>query len=193
MKVVEMASRYLLLVLILSGDCFAAADEASETAKVSRPICTEANWSRASAFWFLVTLAIACLAHPRGSLLFHRAGRVWRFSPIYLLVEDFVIMTRLGFGIKRNGRRTWRKTIKLYAYVLLALREGDAWGQEEWNAFFGNGENARYLKIDAEGDAGAALLPSRGTTGTDVGGNGIPLESVARRTASMPKEDTKES
>jgi hypothetical protein len=119
-----MVLKHLFLVLNLSAG-LVEADEVTKT--ISRPPCTDENWSRASAFWFLFTLAIACLVHPRGSLLFHRAGRVWRFSPIYLLVQDVVIVTRLGLGIRKNGWRTWQKTMKLYAYVLLALREGNAW------------------------------------------------------------------
>jgi hypothetical protein len=61
-------------------------------------------------------------------------------------VEDAVILTRMGPGLWRNG---WRSK-NLYAYMLLTLREGNGWSQEEHNRFFWEDENARYLIGDNE-------------------------------------------
>ena len=57
------------------------------------------------------------------------------------------------------------------------------WDQAEWNCFFGNEENARYLNCARE----VMVLPP-GVTGVDSGDVGIPLVPLARRTTSMLEE-----
>ena len=113
-------------------------------------MCTENNWSPASAWWFLASLAIACLAHPRGSLVFYQAGRIWRLSPLYLFFENIAILYRLYSGVRAHSFD--RHTLRLYSYAILALREASAWSQKELDGFFDEAENARFGR-ESNGDA----------------------------------------
>src|SRR4051794_4098127 len=94
-----------------------------------RPPCSDSNWSRASAWWFLAGLAIACISLPRGSLNFHRSSRVWRLSPIFLLVEDLTILLYIIDGLSIYGRTI--SNFRLCCLSILATREGNAWSQDE--------------------------------------------------------------
>jgi hypothetical protein len=126
-------------------------DRSTEVSAIKmKPMCTDNNWSPASAWWFLASLAIACLAHPRGSVVFYQAGRIWRLSPLYLFFENIAILYRLYSGVRAHSFD--RHTLRLYSYAILALREGSAWSQKELDGFFDEKENARFGR-ESNGDA----------------------------------------
>lgn len=67
-----------------------------------------------------------------GSLVFNRAGRLWRVSPIFLIVEDIVICFRLYEGIWELASKS---NLQICSCSLLALREGNFWSQDEYEQF----------------------------------------------------------
>lgn len=83
--------------------------------------------------------------------------------------------------------------MNLYAYAPLALREGNACGQEELNAFCRDEENARYLELNEDGREEAASHRLSGSTGMDDHGNDHSLDLLVRETTSMPEEGANES
>jgi hypothetical protein len=93
--------------------------------------CPANSWAPSSAFYFLLSLALGCVSHPRGSIIFRRSSRAWRLSPFFLLIENaricFYFLQCLDF---EGWRWRWGK-VRVYAYAVLALREGNAWRQIE--------------------------------------------------------------
>jgi hypothetical protein len=93
--------------------------------------CPSNSWAPSSAFYFLLSLALGCISHPRGSLTFRRSSRAWRLSPFFLLIENARICIYFLQCLDSEGWRwRWRK-VRVYAYAVLALREGNAWRQIE--------------------------------------------------------------
>jgi hypothetical protein len=162
----------------------------SEHAPQPKQICTSSNWSNANAWWFLATLALGCLAHPRGSLVFNRAGRLWRVSPIFLIIEDIVICFRLYEGIWGPASKS---NLQICSHSLLALKEGNSWSQDEFERF----QRTEYKPN--EGDEGEEdLLPEpegdgdddRGTTtGNDAFTNSIQMRALASEITTDIEED----
>ncbi len=93
--------------------------------------CPANSWAPSSACYFLLSLALGCVSHPRGSLIFRRSSRAWRLSPFFLLIEN----VRICFYFLQclnSERWRWRwGRVRVYAYAVLALREGNAWRQIE--------------------------------------------------------------
>jgi hypothetical protein len=109
-----------------------------KTSKPSDPMNTQSpspcpanSWAPSSAFYFLLSLALGCISHPRGSLTFRRSSRAWRLSPFFLLIENARICIYFLQCLDSEGWRwRWGK-VRVYAYAVLALREGNAWRQIE--------------------------------------------------------------
>jgi len=132
--------------------------------------CPPTSWAPSSAFYFLLSLALGCISHPRGSLTFNRSSRAWRLSPIFLLIENIKILTQL-FQCVRSRERRWNwKAVRIYAFAILALREGNAWRQGEYDAFFGEEGNERFLV--GEGGGGQEFVAVRRDGEIAEGGGG---------------------
>lgn len=100
------------------------------------------------------------MAQPRGSLLFHRSRRFWRFSPAQLLAEDLCILYRLYQGwlpYRAPRRRGWR-AFRIGCHAILVLREGNIWGKEDYDGFFSRNENERYVEGGGDGIEGLPLV-----------------------------------
>jgi hypothetical protein len=93
--------------------------------------CPANSWAPSSAFYFLLPLALGCVSHPRGSIIFRRSSRAWRLSPFFLLIDNARIFYYFLQCLDSEGWRwRWGK-VRVYAYAVLALREGNAWRQIE--------------------------------------------------------------
>jgi hypothetical protein len=114
--------------------------------------CPATSWSGQSAFYFLLSLALGCISHPRGSLIFNRSSRVWRLSPIFLLIENGEIAFRILECVRAQGWKWRAKAVRVHVYAILALREGNAWSQAEYDAFFQEAENERFLGDEEDGE-----------------------------------------
>jgi len=64
--------------------------------------------------------------------------------------------------MKKNGW-SWVH-LRICSFALLGVREGNAWRREEYEGFFGDGRNARFL---SGGDAGGGD-EGHGAQGDDV-------------------------
>jgi len=154
---------YLLLLILASA--IRAEDSGSTLttraiASTQRPVCTNNNWAPSSAFYFLLALALGCLSHPQGSLIFTRSSRLWRLSPLFLLIENVQIFLHIFQCVRSQG---W-KDVRVYAYAILALREGNAWCQGEYDTFFSDEGNERFLEQEEDSDNGGLA----GSTGVDA-------------------------
>ncbi|PMD38819.1 hypothetical protein L207DRAFT_513300 [Hyaloscypha variabilis F] len=124
--------------------------------------CPSTSWPGQSAFYFLLSLALGCISHPRGSLIFNRSSRVWRLSPIFLLIENGEIVFRILECVRAQGWKWRGKAVRVYMYAILALREGNAWSQAEYDAFFEEAENERFLGDEESGENGGMGKMMRG-------------------------------
>lgn len=75
--------------------------------------CTNANWGPGSAFFTILSLAFAYYCQPPGSLFFKsksaKTSRLWRLSPVFILLETMEVIVQLGHGILISGVG-WRAT-----------------------------------------------------------------------------------
>ena len=74
--------------------------------------------------------------------------------------------------------------MRIYAYAVLALREGNAWRQEDYDAFFGEAENARFLVVEGGGYEFEVVLKS-GETEVEGGSESLPPGLMRRTTTGM--------
>jgi hypothetical protein len=137
--------------------------------------CPPTSWAPSSAFYFLLSLALGCISHPRGSLTFNRSSRAWRLSPIFLLIENIKILTQLFQCVRSQGWRWNGKAVRIYAFAILALREGNVWRQGEYDAFFGEEGNERFLVGEEDGEEEFVVVRRDGEI-VEGGGSGEGIQ-----------------
>lgn len=179
--------RIHLLLLILAST-IRAEDSGSAlttraTASTQRPVCTNNNWAPSSAFYFLLALALGCLSHPRGSVIFTRSSRVWRLSPLFLLIENVQILIHIFQCARSQG---WR-ALRVYAYAILALREGNAWCQGEYDAFFSDEVNGRFLEQEEDSDNGEQAESTGVNAVLDGNESGIQMDDLEPSTSRLTR------
>jgi hypothetical protein len=162
-----------LLLLNLASTVCATELKTRATVSTQKPVCTNNNWAPSSALYFLVALALGCLSHPKGSLVFPRSSRIWRLSPLFLLIENAQILIHFFQCVRSQGKLK-RKSLRVYAYAILALREGNTWRQGEYDAFFSEEENERFLEEEEDGYSGG-LAGSSGVNAVDGNENGMQM------------------
>ena len=66
-------------------------DQESSSEPVSKPApfpdCDEKNWSAGEVFFMMFVIVSTYFLQPRGSFAFLEAGRIWRLSPLFALLE----------------------------------------------------------------------------------------------------------
>jgi hypothetical protein len=112
-------------------------------------LCTDANWSAGSAFFTLTALMFGYIAHPRGSLIWNRSGRMWRLTPAFAFLEFCVIWTRIALSL-------WAKVpFRVICHTLMAVRVGNSWHPFEIKEFLQKTRDAT--------DEGAGIIPAAET------------------------------
>jgi hypothetical protein len=93
------------------------------------PACSSENWSNGSALAVLFGLAIAGLAHPRGSLTYNKSGRIWRLSPHLAFVEALNLVSNTVWALRRGH------SLHIICVTLLAVRAGNSMTSIEYELF----------------------------------------------------------
>jgi hypothetical protein len=94
--------------------------------------------------------------------------------------------------VRSQGWKWNWKVVRIYAYALLALREGNAWRQWEYDAFFGEEGNERFLVGEGDGDGDEFTVLLKGGEATEAAGNGrlVRMNEVGTSTSTLTRRAT---
>jgi len=96
------------------------------TSSIPQP-CDDTNWSAGSAFFTLTALTFGYIAHPRGCMIFDRSGRMWRLTPLFALIETYMVWTRIvSSALKKPG-----PSFRVICNALMAVRLCNSWHPHE--------------------------------------------------------------